>query len=522
MKKINLTVPAILIASSLLLTTHSYAALPECSSANFDSDDDGFGWENNQSCRVAATTSSGGSNLPTCQMASSDPDGDGYGWENGLSCKADSTRTTAGRPQCFDSSFDPDGDGYGWENNQTCVVDGETEAPPTTNAYPACALSTSDADGDGYGWENGATCTAANNNSSITAISPTGATTTGTPTFTWTAIDADEYRIVVSDSAGNGYTSSIDPVAAGCQGGTGTCTHTPNLAYFDNNLTWVVQPVINGSNGALSNRVSITTPFNPDIQPILSNQGSCEAWPSVAYDKFVVLNNSWNSRTMNRNDWVQKINIDQDSNGNIKPTWTYDWLGQFDGGEIEVKAYPEVIYGSKLGTHVSGTKAETGLPELVRNLPEFTIDYAYTETGSAERNVALESFFHDSCNITGPCDAVDNRSYEMMIWVNSPSIRTPGTLALTGVLIDNQLWNVYIKPDSNKHYIAFTAQNPSTTGTLSWNRFVDWTEAWTAENAEALSIDVLSPDFCMGAIELGTEMWWGAGSFTLDRYNITY
>lgn len=521
MKKKLLALPAILIVSSVLLTSPASAALPECNSAGSDADGDGFGWENNQSCKVSGTTTPGSSNLPTCLLASSDPDGDGYGWENNQSCKTGSNQT-ANRPDCSDSSFDPDGDGYGWENGKTCLVSGDTNPPPT-GAHPTCALGTSDPDGDGYGWENGATCIAnIVTNATINALSPSGNTGTGTPTFSWTAIDADEYRIVVSDSAGNGYTSSVDPVTAGCQGGSGTCTHTPNLAYFDNHLTWVVQPVIDGSNGTLSNRMSITTPYNPDIQPILSNQGSCEAWPSVAYDKFVVLNNSWNSRTMNRSDWVQKINIDQDANGNIKPTWTYDWLGQYDGSEIEVKAYPEVIYGSKLGTHVSGTKAETGLPELVRNLPEFTVDYAYSETGSAERNVALESFFHDSCNITGPCDEVDNRAYEMMIWVNNPSIRTPGTLALTGVMIDNQLWNVYIKPDSNKHYIAFTAQNPSTTGTLNWNRFVDWTETWTAENAEELSIDVLSPDFCMGAIELGTEMWWGAGSFTLDRYNISF
>jgi len=170
---------------------------------------------------------------------------------------------------------------------------------------------------------------------------------------------------------------------------------------------------------------------------------------------------------MHDSNWLQKIFVNEDNFGNVRPTWTYDWLGQFDGQEIEVKSYPEVLYGPKLGTHISGSKEETGLPEFVRDLPEFTVEYAYTETGTAERNVALESFFHDSCDIAGPCDPVDNRAYEMMIWVENPTIRTPGKRALTGVMIDDRLWDVYIKPDSNKHYIAFTAHNSHPTGTMA-------------------------------------------------------
>lgn len=181
-----------------------------------------------------------------------------------------------------------------------------------------------------------------------------------------------------------------------------------------------------------------------------------------------------------------------------------------------------MFYGPKLGTHVSGSKEETGLPELVRNLPEFVVTYDFSETGTdAERNVALESFFHDSCNIQGPCDDVDNRAYEMMIWVNNPDIRTPGDLAVSGVMVDDKLWDVYIKPRSDKHYIAFTAQTPSTSGTINWKRFVDWTQQWTSENADTLQIDKLDPDFCMAAIEMGTEMWWGQGTFTLNKFEVT-
>ncbi len=550
-------IPYTLLASVVLLGSHSLhaqSALPVCQSALSDSDGDGFGWENAASCRVAnggtstPANNNGNSNdrrLPTCLNATSDPDGDGFGWENSTSCRVGvvagptpppsttppGTTPSSNKPTCVSANSDPDGDGYGWENSRSCVVAAGTSTPtptptPTNTLKPICTSANSDPDGDGFGWENNTSCIVADNEpqtgtDEFRAVSPAGVLTSGTPAFQWNALaDAEMYTLAISDSRGNGYSYEIDPMRAGCQTGNGTCTATPDLAYYDNDLTWRVKSTVNGSDGPETNRLAISTPRNINIQPVKS--GQCEAWPSVAYDKYVVLNNSWNSRSMNNNGWEQKIFVNEDNFGNVRPSWNYNWLGQYDGDEIEVKSYPEVLYGPKLGTHVSGTKAETGLPELVGSLPEFTVDYSYSETGNAERNVALESFFHDSCNITGPCDPIDNRAYEMMIWVENPSIRTPGDLALTGVMIDNRLWNVYIKPRSNKHYIAFTAQDSQPTGTLHWNRFVDWTRNWTAENAERLSIDVLSPEFCMGAIELGTETWWGEGTFTLNKFDVSF
>ena len=365
-----------------------------------------------------------------------------------------------------------------------------------------------------------------NNNEEADAFAvppPQGLLATAQPTFSWPAVaNAEQYKIVVKDAGGSGYERTLDPMAANCQTGEGTCSATTSLAYHDNDLTWHVESTVDGASGPVSDSYNITTPLSENLQPIKSSDGGCEAWASVAYGKYVVLNNSWNSRSINDPNWSQLINVTENANGTISPAWAYDWRGQFDGDEIEVKAYPEVLYGPKLGTHVSGTKEETGLPEQVSQLPEFVVSYDYSETGNAERNVALESFFHDSDDIRGPCDDHDNRVYEMMIWVNNPSIRTPGKLALTGVMVDNQLWNVYIKPDSNKHYIAFTAQNPTTSGTLNWKRFVDWTRDWTAANAEERQIDVLDPSFYMGAIEIGTEMWWGEGTFTLNKFEVTF
>ena len=415
--------------------------------------------------------------------------------------------------------IDTDGDGYGWNGSETCIPGQESTNGNNNTANNNSSDDCVDPDGDGFGWNGFETCIPGGGQTETPSgtMTPSGRIGTGTPQFSWPAVSgATRYTIQIEDGDGSGYSYSID---AGSACNSRGCTAFPSIAYFDNHLSWTVEAQ---PSGARQGPVSFTTPRNADIQPILSNQSDCEGWASFAYDKYVVLNNQWNSDAMYSNGWHQNVNVKEDQNGNITPSWDYNWLAESQGGIYDVKAYPEIVYGSKLGTHVSGTKAETGLPEIVSQLPEFVVDFDFSETGSAERNVALESFFHDSCNIAGPCDVVDNRSYEMMIWVENPSRRTPGRLALTNQLIDGRYWDVYIKPNSNKHYIAFTANNEFSRGRINWNRFVEWTENWTAANADRLQIDALLPEYCMGAIEMGTEMWSGQGSFTLNNFNVSF
>lgn len=141
----NTLTSAAVLALFALWGSPGIAALPACASAASDSDGDGYGWENNASCRVQATTSntnsgsgagsstgsnSGtGSSRPACSSAAADPDGDGFGWENNRTCivtattgSSQPTSSTSGLIVCALTSSDPDGDGYGWENNASCRV----------------------------------------------------------------------------------------------------------------------------------------------------------------------------------------------------------------------------------------------------------------------------------------------------------------------------------------------------------------------------------------------------------------
>ena len=341
-----------------------------------------------------------------------------------------------------------------------------------------------------------------------------------TPQFQWDAVDgADAYQLILTEAEGNRITYNVSTDS--CAGTD--CSITPTAAFHNNSLTWYVDALSDGNVLQRAAEGSFATPRSFELTPVTSNEASCDVWPSVTYDDVIVLNNIWNAGAVNSSEWTQKVAAAGSDTSSPVASWTYDWLTETDGNRSAVKAYPEIIYGNKLGTHISGNKEQTGLPETVTSLPEFTVSFNYTETfeNDVERNVALESFFHDSCNITGPCDIDDNRAYEMMVWVANPESNKPGDLAVSGVTIDNRVWDVYIKPRSDKQYIAFTAQTPFTEGTLQWNRFVEWTMQWTAENAESLGINVLTPSLCMAAIEMGTELWWGKGSFTLNEFEVT-
>jgi len=64
--------------------SYDKGSYPNCGSGAIDPDGDGWGWENNASCRMV---SGSGGNYPNCGSGAIDPDGDGWGWENNASCR---------------------------------------------------------------------------------------------------------------------------------------------------------------------------------------------------------------------------------------------------------------------------------------------------------------------------------------------------------------------------------------------------------------------------------------------------
>ena len=124
------------------------ASTPTCSSAIVDTDGDGWGYESNQSCRIA-------DGHPPCS-SNAVVNGE-WGYENGVSCVV--TQSNA-KPTCSADAID-NGGGWGWENNASCRWAGG--ASPTTNnnnnnnGYPTCTSAAAN-NGGGWGYENGESC----------------------------------------------------------------------------------------------------------------------------------------------------------------------------------------------------------------------------------------------------------------------------------------------------------------------------------------------------------------------------
>jgi len=417
---------------------------------------------------LTLTTTSQAHAMPSCSSASSDSDGDGFGWENNQTCIV--TSGGGDRPVCSSAAADPDGDGWGWENNRSCVVETQSTAASESDR-PVCGSAISDSDNDGWGFENGRSCVVAQSGSSSTP--PASSLPPGlAPPPVAPAVPgfSDGHPICLTDASDDG------------KNGFG----------YENNRTC---------------RVVEGTTATRD-QPLL-NQRSCIPWLEIGYGNYRLQNNTWNSSAVFFNNWSQCIEL-TGGPGNYVAKWDYNWLAESSGQEFAVKSYPQVYYGRKSSYNLSGTKAETGLPAGSYSLPQFWVEYDYSETGVVERNVAFESFFHTSCDVENY-----NKQYEMMVWVGVPTIRTPGRQVTTARL-SGQDWDVYINPSLSWAYVAFVAQDPSNQGTLNWNDFVEWSR----DRGPSFGVPAMANNACMGAIELGTETFWGSGTFTLNRFRV--
>lgn len=415
---------------------------------------------------------------PACSAAVQDDNQDGWGWENFRSCVINAAQ--GNYPTCSSNAADTDGDGWGWEFNRSCIIgsaasSGPSQAPSTapapTNAAPSCVSHSSDTNNDGWGWEFGRSC-------QITANTGNGSSASSAPS----------------------YGPAPPPVAAATPGysnGQPICL-TDSSDPANNNFGYE-----NGRTCVVVNGVTATR-----NQPLL-NQRSCIPWLEIGYGNYRLQNNTWNDSEVYSNNWSQCIEL-TGSPGNHVAKWDYNWLGRYEGNEFSVKSYPQVYYGRKTRYNMSGTVAETGLPASINNMRQFWVEYDYSETGAVERNVALESFFHTSCNAEEY-----NKQFEMMVWVGVPTIRTPGTL-LTTVTLSGQDWDVYINPSLGWAYVAFVAKQPHTSGRLDWNAFVNWSRYQGPANG----VPAMAANTCMGAIEIGTETFWGSGTFTLNKFQV--
>ena len=436
---------------------------------------DGWGWEDGSSCRWGDSTLPQQASRPECTTAAVNH-GDGWGWDNGASCRwGDSTLATNTQPAECGSGAVNHGGGWGYENNASCRWGTSTLSATTITTAPGSTVATGDGicsanaldNGNGWGWEYGAPC-------------EWGDVRPGSQQ-SYAYIPGPVRAPVVGYTNGNPI--CLTDASDGNHDGFG----------YENDRTCTV---VDGQTATAAS-------------PLLGKRW-CQPWAEINYGDYVLQNNTWNDSEVYSNNWHQCIELGG-SKGNYIAKWDYNWLNANEGNEHSVKSYPQVYYGRKTRNTTSGTPEKLGLPAPLHNIPDYKIRFKYSETGNPERNVALESFFHTSC------EAEEwNKQFELMVWVGIPVTKAPGP-KVAEVTIDGVGWNVHTNPQLGWGYVAFVAQQPMTEGWLDWNKFVNWTR----HTGPGYGVPRIQNNTCMGAIEIGTETFWGKGTFTLHEFRVT-
>jgi len=277
--------------------------------------------------------------------------------------------------------------------------------------------------------------------------------------------------------------------------------------------------------------------------PVINNSDQPNNFPLVAVGDFLWVNNAFNFNNTNYDDWFQQVEL-TGSDGNLVPSVSYDWGNEGDlRNEFATSSFPELIYGVKSAAETSGSFASTGLPienALLPNEINISYDYSYTQGVSGSTtpdsnvdnsgfNVAIESFWHDSCDIVREGSAADNQVFELMVWLHigkrGPSAEGRNGSVGTFTSSDGRTFDVFSKTDAFfrgetgvRNFLAFVAQEETFTGTVPYHEFVN--EAINNTEAYGTGWRNLTDTDCLANILLGSEVWYGAAQFQWNDVTI--
>lgn len=242
-------------------------------------------------------------------------------------------------------------------------------------------------------------------------------------------------------------------------------------------------------------------------------------------DDLAAENNDWGRYRANGEPYEQCMDVLVDAEGNVSAEWTWDWPIGVGG----VKAYPELIIGSKFGQR--GDTPMTSLPRSASANTPFSVQYSYqqqdrTADGQSGRgNVALESWFHDMRD--GRAPSFDNVAYELMVWLDYNGIN-PGGYYHSNATIGGYDWRLYHGNTGRWHYIAFLPDEPiPTSAVIDWAGMV----AYLRDHAELPDVTTVQAavegygaisfaDTEFTGVEFGTEIVAGQGYFKVDAFAV--
>lgn len=267
-----------------------------------------------------------------------------------------------------------------------------------------------------------------------------------------------------------------------------------------------------------------------DTGPQSIDRGDLNNYPGLRYGDYLLKNNAWNQQNTIYGDWYQTIELEDNGESIVAKV---DWdLGRPDQltSFYDVTSYPEIIYGTKSSGEISADFSESGLPVRVSESPDWEVDYAYRmrlsasgadsssqATPQAEYNVAIESFWHSDCDIRRAANnRAGNQVFEMMVWLRTGERKPSGQAPVAQFYTSDGLeFDVYVKTEVYG-YIAYVATSEKSSGTILYSEIIDDARI----NASVYGVYPLQPTDCMANILMGPELWFGAGTFYWDLFQV--
>ena len=275
-------------------------------------------------------------------------------------------------------------------------------------------------------------------------------------------------------------------------------------------------------------------------KPVCIDASAPKEKDGISFGDYYLENNAWNSHRSTWK-WKQCVELRQSSDGIKYPNWSYDWGDEnsIQEGfyEWEVRSFPRVIYGLREDNNLEDSCKTSGLPSRYSKLPKFEIDYAVSSTQTerrkghrrvenflpipttgGDRNLIVEAKFFEDC--TPGIKQDDYPLLRIMVWLENGPERKPAQHPEGSIFTDSagRKFKVFTKVTyGDDSYIAFTALKNMPKGKMIFNEFVDYVRL----NSKRLNLVPFSDEWCVSNFSFGTEIWWGEGTVSFEKLDIT-
>ncbi|MFH1278473.1 MAG: hypothetical protein ABIK65_08855 [Candidatus Eisenbacteria bacterium] len=223
---------------------------------------------------------------------------------------------------------------------------------------------------------------------------------------------------------------------------------------------------------------------------------SCEKNATIRTGEYGLLNNKHGEHRLVEGDVYEQC-IRREAGG-----FPVSWRWKLDTDEPYVKGFPQIYYGRHLWTEATAADL---FPARIDRIDSLVVRHDVLLKVEGTFNLAFDLWV-----TADDTPAPEERTHEIMIWLDG-NIPVDGD-RIEEVVIGGDPYDFYRWEHRSGHmFLMFVARDPRPSGTTDLGGFLRYLRG----NGD------LSADGYLAVIELGTEMWDGNGSITVNDFEVS-